>query len=579
MNKNNFFHVKIPFWQKIARIICGALIALALLETGLRLSRFIILTIQEHRIMASIRQRGHYRILCLGESTTQDQDPRLLETILNQGDLGIRFSVTNVGKDGLNSGVIVNRIGFYLDKYRPDMVVAMMGICDCAELLPYARVSSSKAASFLRSMQTYKLTRSFWLHMVAKAKGMGLYEPDEFKVPVSKETHVVKVNNLDNEDVLRKEQDYVKLAKFYQSQGRLQQAEEYFKKALELNPGNNFNHVALGMFYQSQARLPQAEECFKKALGLNPGNDVAYAGLGILYQFQGYSEQAEAYFKKALEFNPRSDLVYAGLGKLYLVRNGLQQAEKCLRKALESDPRNEEAYVELGNIYQSQGRLQQAEEYFKKALELNPENDLTYTGHENFYLDPDGLQQMEEAYKKALELNSGNEEAYLWLAWVYQFQGRLSEAEECLKKSLEAKPYYISRLYGALAVVYEEAGQHDLSQKYYDKEKELDLRYYNSLTMRSYQTLKEILDKRKIKLVCVQYPMRDIRALKKIFQDQENIIFIDNEKIFKDAVRRDGYKEYFRDMSGGDFGHCTEKGSRLLVEHIADTLLKEVFPR
>jgi len=30
-------------------------------------------------------------------------------------------------------------------------------------------------------------------------------------------------------------------------------------------------------------------------------------------------------------------------------------------------------------------------------------------------------------------------------------------------------------------------------------------------------------------------------------------------------------------MFGGDFGHCTPKGNRLLATNIADVILKEVF--
>ena len=73
--------------------------------------------------------------------------------------------------------------------------------------------------------------------------------------------------------------------------------------------------------------------------------------------------------------------------------------------------------------------------------------------------------------------------------------------------------------------------------------------------------------------------MRSIESLKKIFEGQTGVIFVDNERIFKDAVKREGYKEYFKDMFGGDFGHCTPKGNRLLAENIADVILKEVFSK
>jgi hypothetical protein len=54
---------------------------------------------------------------------------------------------------------------------------------------------------------------------------------------------------------------------------------------------------------------------------------------------------------------------------------------------------------------------------------------------------------------------------------------------------------------------------------------------------------------------------------------------VDNEKIFRDAVKKDKSSIYFNDMFGGDFGHCTDKGNRLLAENIANAILKEVFNR
>jgi len=97
---------------------------------------------------------------------------------------------------------------------------------------------------------------------------------------------------------------------------------------------------------------------------------------------------------------------------------------------------------------------------------------------------------------------------------------------------------------------------------------------YNSITVLNYQMLKKILDRRRIKLVCVQYPMRSIESLKRIFNSSDNVIFVDNENIFEKALKKGSYKEYFIDMFFGDFGHCTSKGNRLLAENIANEVLK-----
>ena len=108
----------------------------------------------------------------------------------------------------------------------------------------------------------------------------------------------------------------------------------------------------------------------------------------------------------------------------------------------------------------------------------------------------------------------------------------------------------------------------------------LRLNYYIPATVNNYHALKSILDKRGITYVCVQYPMRNIEPLKKLFQgNDEGIIFVDNEKIFRDLVAKEGYQSYFRDAFGGDFGHCTEKGNRLLAENIAKVIVKEVFEK
>jgi len=57
------------------------------------------------------------------------------------------------------------------------------------------------------------------------------------------------------------------------------------------------------------------------------------------------------------------------------------------------------------------------------------------------------------------------------------------------------------------------------------------------------------------------------------------LFFVDNEQVFKEAVKKAGYKEYFKDMFAGDFGHCTQKGNELLAQNIADVILKDVFKK
>ncbi len=77
--------------------------------------------------------------------------------------------------------------------------------------------------------------------------------------------------------------------------------------------------------------------------------------------------------------------------------------------------------------------------------------------------------------------------------------------------------------------------------------------------------------------MCVQYPMKEVEYLEKMLPGKEGVIFVDNKEIFKKVVEREGYDSYFEDRFGGDFGHCTRKGNRLLAENIAGVIIREVF--
>jgi tetratricopeptide (TPR) repeat protein len=524
MPRNNPSELKIAFRTKITLIIFGLFLFLILLEAGMRLAGFVLVSIQEYRNMQSTKQKGAYRILCLGESTTAGQYPPYLERALNQRHTGIQFSVIDKGVAGTNSAHILAQLASNLDQYHPDMVVAMMGINDWG--MPYYNDIPEAQTKLFYDCKTYRLIRLLWLHALAKVRETGASKQAIARNPQSN-------------------RDYVELGQFYQDQGKLSQAEDAFKKAIELNPKNDRIYVVLGCLYQDQGNLSQSEDAFKKAIELNPKNDRAYTALGWRYRNQYNPLQAEDVFKKAIELNPKNYYAYIGLGWAYRDQSKLSQAEDAFKKAIERNPKNGRAYLELGWLYRDQGKPSQSEDAFKKAIELNPKNDLAYVELGWRYRNQHNPLQAEDAFKKAIELTSENDRAH-----------------------------------GALSILYEETGKPELAKEHAQKANRLRSLYYDPLMVNNHRTLKEILDKKGIRLVCVQYPMRSIEPLKRILQGTEKgVIFVDNEKLFRDAVRKDSYDTYFKDMFGGDFGHCTDKGNRLLAENIANMILKEVFTK
>ncbi|MDD5156049.1 MAG: tetratricopeptide repeat protein [Candidatus Omnitrophica bacterium] len=469
---------RISLLHRIFLILFGICLALIILEAGLRLGGFIILSLQEYRNQQSLKHKGTYRILCIGESTTQSEYPQFLEEALNQRKGGVTFSVINKGLGGTNSSAILDSINQYLSIYHPDMVVAMMGINDGAAHMPFEPETFSKTILFMRSLKVYKLARLIWLHINAKYQTMHSSHRQTYARISCRESSALRDNS------------------------------EKYAAA----PGRGPDYYAdLGETYLLQGKYSLAEETLRQGIALNPNDSRFYVGLGEAYILQGKYSLAKEALKQGIAADPGNPICYADLGRRYKAEGKYSLAEETFKQGIAADPGNPICYADLGRLYQLQGKYSLAEELFKQGIALNPNDD---------------------------------------------------------------------RMYGSLALLYQEEGQEALANEYYRKAYELRTGGFNPVTASNYHRLRKILDKRNVKLICVQYPMRSIAPLMKIFEDDASgIIFVDNEKIFKEAVQKEGYRVYFRDMFGGDFGHCTDKGNRLLAGNISDAIFKEVFGR
>ena len=206
------------------------------------------------------------------------------------------------------------------------------------------------------------------------------------------------------------------LGSLYADQGRLEEAEKMYQRALvgnekawgpehtsTLDTVNN-----LGLLYADLGRLEEAEKMYQRAL---VGNEKAWGpehtstldtvnNLGSLYADQGRLEEAEKMYQRALvgkekawgpEHTSTLDTVN-NLGMLYADLGRLEEAEKMYQRALVG---NEKAWGpehtstldtvnNLGILYKSLGRLEEAEKMYQRALVGNekawgPEHTSTLT--------------------------------------------------------------------------------------------------------------------------------------------------------------------------------------------------------
>lgn len=121
-------------------------------------------------------------------------------------------------------------------------------------------------------------------------------------------------------------------------QGRTEEAIELLKKALELHPSNS-TATCLYAGILNDLNRQEAVQYYKKSIELNPRCYLAYRGLGNFYLKTKDYPSAEKYYTFALEINPsRFVPIYKNRGIARMEQSKTGQAREDLEKYLEQMP-------------------------------------------------------------------------------------------------------------------------------------------------------------------------------------------------------------------------------------------------
>ena len=256
-----------PIKKKIGLVLFGLFLCLVLLEIGLRLGGFIILSFREQKNLIARKENGTYRIMCLGGSTTANGGefsyPSQLEKILNKRKAGIRFKVINKGVGSADSAFILSKFNENLDKYNPDMVITMMGINDGSNTVPFEVMLIVKAKLFISGLRIYKLVNHLWLHIANIVELVNNYDPE--KQVMESQIHAIA----GSKGISYLIDSYL----LYKSQMSFQEAERVFNEAIEVDPSNAQLYIHSGDVYLAQEKFKQIEEMLEGLVKMNPDYD------------------------------------------------------------------------------------------------------------------------------------------------------------------------------------------------------------------------------------------------------------------------------------------------------------------
>jgi len=209
---------------------------------------------------------------------------------------------------------------------------------------------------------------------------------------------------------------------------------------LTINPRSAQVHNDLGNELTDQGRLPEAIEHFRLALEANPNSSMAHNNLGVALAELGRIEEAIPHFQEALRLNPRYASACNSLGAARVRQGQLAEALRCFRQALELDRYNAEIHCNLGGALALRGELPEAIAPLREAVRLRPE----FAGaHVNLGIVLGQLGQLEEAaghFREAIRLRPWHANTYEHLAQLYVTQGKLDEAVRVYEAGLRMAP-------------------------------------------------------------------------------------------------------------------------------------------
>jgi tetratricopeptide (TPR) repeat protein len=152
-------------------------------------------------------------------------------------------------------------------------------------------------------------------------------------------------------------------------------AEEYAKKAVELDPNLPLAHSLLGELYLYKSRVPEAVEQFQKELELNPGEAAVYYKLADAYSRLQKYEEAEKLLQRSIWLDATSTGPYILMGKVLEKKGETALAVRALQRAIAMDPNNPMPHHLLGQTYREMGRTEDAERELKLSEQLQIHQD------------------------------------------------------------------------------------------------------------------------------------------------------------------------------------------------------------
>lgn len=217
------------------------------------------------------------------------------------------------------------------------------------------------------------------------------------------------------------------------------QAKAYAERAIAIDENLAEGHTSLGGVNLKSWKWAEAEDEFKRAIELNPNYATAYHWYCVLLRSLGRFDEAAQMIGKAQELDPLSVVISNNVVQTYRIRKDFTKMAEASLKLIELDPNYHVGYQFLGESYLKLGRETEAIANLQKSLEMSNRGLISLMFLGNAYAVTGKRSEANAVIKELEEKYTRKESSGVNIAAVYVGLGEKDKAFEWLEKDFQSR--------------------------------------------------------------------------------------------------------------------------------------------
>lgn len=248
-------------------------------------------------------------------------------------------------------------------------------------------------------------------------------------------------------------------------------------------PNTSFFRTLLAEFYTQRGEPQQAIRMYRAVLAANPDNVEAALKLATLYQRQDEPDKAEALLDRALTSDNASTDQLVRRAESLVRRaetdsTAARTAMQLLERALALSPDHAEALNMLGMIHYRDGNYARAADLLQQSVDANPRAPDRWVRTAAAYLQAGAPDRAAAVAEEGLLLFPGQYPLVRVEAYALMESNQNATALQRFEEALDLLPRgdanERARLFAAMGLLYSRQGQHDASDRHYERALDAD---------------------------------------------------------------------------------------------------------